>query len=450
MKRALILSVCLCAIAQAQILKQSTAATIKYGPMVSATDGVTKLTSLTDDADHVLLSKNGGALTAKNSTTDQVHDTQGYWAVHLDATDTATVGILTVAWPDPNALDIPQTYTILPAGSYDALFAGGTLPANVTHWDDEAVATPDTAGYPVVTVKAGTGSGELDVTGGVVQSDVALWLGATDGMANLVQVFETDFATVYDDVNDVWNVRVATISEGAGVASVDDIQTLTELAIDAKTDQIADKVWLNEPNSTLLAAFNTVLVTKLDTALELDGAVYRFTTNALEQGPVPESSTDWTSGELQQIRSALGVDGTKTTATGGQLQTVKTTTDKLDTALEADGGVYRFTANAIEQAPSSTGSGLTQLGRSTAQGGSSTTITLAAGASAINNIYRGARVVLYGGLGAGQANLIVAYNGTTKTATCLLPWLVIPDATTQYEIQPADGEMIRMLGGLWQ
>ena len=94
--------------------------------------------------------------------------------------------------------------------------------------------------------------------------------------------------------------------------------------------------------------------------------------------------------------------------------------------------------------------GLTHLGRDTAQAGTATTITLAAGASATDRIYQGARIVLYDGTGAGQANLIVGYNGTTKVASCLLPWIVIPDATSVYEIQPADGEMIRMLGGLWR
>jgi hypothetical protein len=37
----------------------------------------------------------------------------------------------------------------------------------------------------------------------------------------------------------------------------------------------------------------------------------------------------FSSAEIQQIRSALGIDGTKTAATGGQLQDVKTKTDSL-------------------------------------------------------------------------------------------------------------------------
>ena len=41
---------------------------------------------------------------------------------------------------------------------------------------------------------------------------------------------------------------------------------------------------------------------------------------------------------------------------GSILSTVNTTTDKLDDTLEDDAGTYRFTENALEQAPSGTGS----------------------------------------------------------------------------------------------
>lgn len=45
---------------------------------------------------------------------------------------------------------------------------------------------------------------------------------------------------------------------------------------------------------------------------------------------------DWTGGEKEQIRDALGVTGAKTTAVGGQLQDVKTAVEAVDTRLPAD------------------------------------------------------------------------------------------------------------------
>ena len=44
---------------------------------------------------------------------------------------------------------------------------------------------------------------------------------------------------------------------------------------------------------------------------------------ALEEGG--GGSSDWTSSEKEQIRNALGVDGTKTDATGGKLQNIEDT-----------------------------------------------------------------------------------------------------------------------------
>lgn len=41
---------------------------------------------------------------------------------------------------------------------------------NITHWNGTAVASPDTAGYPVVTIKDGTGQGEIALTSGAIDN----------------------------------------------------------------------------------------------------------------------------------------------------------------------------------------------------------------------------------------------------------------------------------------
>lgn len=71
----------------------------------------------------------------------------------------------------------------------------------------------------------------------------------------------------------------------------------------------------------------------------------------------------------------------------------------------------------------------------TAQAGAAGTITLAAGASAVTNFYRGCVIVLTGGTGAGQTNMIRSYNGSTKVATMVKNWAVQPDGTTTYAIK---------------
>jgi len=70
----------------------------------------------------------------------------------------------------------------------------------------------------------------------------------------------------------------------------------------------------------------------------------------------------------------------------------------------------------------------------TAQAGATGTITLAAGASAVDDAYKGMVIELDGGTGSGQSNIITAYDGTTKIATVAANWTTPPDATSTYAI----------------
>jgi hypothetical protein len=75
----------------------------------------------------------------------------------------------------------------------------------------------------------------------------------------------------------------------------------------------------------------------------------------------------------------------------------------------------------------------------TAQAGGAQSITLAVGASAVTDAYKGMVIRLTGGTGTGQVNVISAYNGTTKVATVAVPWAnlptgVVPDVTSAYSL----------------
>ena len=106
--------------------------------------------------------------------------------------------------------------------------------------------------------------------------------------------------------------------------------------VDGIVDTIASAV--ADIHDTDLPAVKTetaaikVVTDNLAGMYETDGPVKRFTANSLELGPVTESGesvTDWTVGEREQIRSALGVDGDKAAATGGQLQALDTVADAI-------------------------------------------------------------------------------------------------------------------------
>ena len=87
----------------------------------------------------------------------------------------------------------------------------------------------------------------------------------------------------------------------------------------------------------------------------------------------------------------------------------------------------------------------------TAQAGSTTTITLASGASASDDFYNGLWIRITGGTGSGQATVINDYNGTTKVATVEgegsgRTWATAPDSTSVYEID-ADLPGVRLIVG---
>jgi hypothetical protein len=49
-----------------------------------------------------------------------------------------------------------------------------TLPVDTIQWNGTNVATPDAAGHPKVTIKTGTGAGELSLSSGLVRVDTPL------------------------------------------------------------------------------------------------------------------------------------------------------------------------------------------------------------------------------------------------------------------------------------
>ena len=81
--------------------------------------------------------------------------------------------------------------------------------------------------------------------------------------------------------------------------------------------------------------------------------------------------------------------------------------------------------------------GQTAIRSGTAQAGDSESITLDAGASAVDGAYRTMVIRLTGGTGAGQIRRIVQYTGADKIALPNRPFSPAPDGTTTFRI--ADG-----------
>ena len=221
-----------------------------------------------------------------------------------------------------------------------------------------------------------------------------------NGSGHISQVTLVDTTTSNTDMVDVSSL--ATETSIAALNNFDpSTQTVTtdsasRTASQADVSALATAVNLATVDA-VVDAIKTV-TDKLDDTLELDSTVYRFTTNALEQAPTgggsapteaeiytyftASSREDVFKADVSSLATAANlttvdtvVDGIKAVtdnlpnsgaltdlATAAALATVdtvvddiKVATDKLDDTFELDGSDYRFTANALEEAPTGGG-----------------------------------------------------------------------------------------------
>lgn len=61
----------------------------------------------------------------------------------------------------------------------------GDIDVDVTSWSGTAVASPDTAGYPKVTIKSGTGTGEVSLTSGIASVNQTQIAGSATASTNM-------------------------------------------------------------------------------------------------------------------------------------------------------------------------------------------------------------------------------------------------------------------------
>jgi hypothetical protein len=154
--------------------------------------------------------------------------------------------------------------------------------------------------------------------------------------------------TAFSDSSGVTTL-LGRITSILGIYTAADMRGAVGLATANLDTQIAA---IDDYVDTEVAAIKAV-TDKVDTAIELDGAVYRFTANALEQAPTGGSAPTVT-----QIRQEIDANST-------QLAAIKVATDKVNTTLVQDGAVYDFTSAALAAAPSG---GLDAAGVRTAVG----------------------------------------------------------------------------------
>lgn len=227
--------------------------------------------------------------------------------------------------------------------------------------------------------------------------DVANWNGSVVATPTVAGVPEVDVTHVGGSAEDV--------ATATALATVDTVVDGIQTDLDNATDGLgAIKGAVDGLNDLSAAQVNS----EVDTALSDIGLDHLLSASV--------AGTDITDDSIvaQLVSASATADWDDFDNTTDSLQAIR------------DRGDSSWTTGA--------GSGLTPLASGTAQGGTSTTIQLAAGETFANDELNGNVVKITSGTGAGQARIILDYTGTTDTATVHESWTTTPDATSVYEV----------------
>ncbi len=182
-------------------LRQSTTQTIRFGPCLDKTDGVSEETGLTLAQADMRLSKDGGAFAQKSAAGNATHDSDGWYSTALSTTDTDTVGELILNVHQPaNMLPVWLRWWVLEEEVYDDLFGASAV----------GYLKPVTAGRDLDVTA--TGAAGID-WGNIENPTTVVDLAGTD--INLV-----DTVTTNTDVRGTDNAALATVCTEARLAEL--------------------------------------------------------------------------------------------------------------------------------------------------------------------------------------------------------------------------------------
>jgi hypothetical protein len=420
------------------LLRQSTAATVNFGPFVDDTDFKTPSTGLSPATS---ISKNGGAYASGPTGS---HQSSGHYSLSLTTSHTDTLGLLRVMSKVTGALSVWRDFTVLPANVYDSLVAG----SDKLEVDTVQISSDSTAADNAELMFDGTGyaggTTKLDVNAVQISGDTTAannleaLLDGTGG----VSLTASEFLLVTPIAANVTQWATSNVANPAvaGVPKVD-ITHISGSAVSTTSAQIGVNVVQISGDST--SADNLEAFT--------DGTGYAGGTIKLGVDMVHISGDAGAADNIEAFYDGTGYAANASTIgavlTAANVLTVSGLAADVITAASISNGAIAELADGVwdESTVGHTSSGtygqqLQEIRSGTAQGGSSSAITLDASASSSTSFYNDQIVHITSGTGAKQSRKITAYNGSTKSATVNPAWVTAPSSDSGYTIHPSGAD----------
>lgn len=476
-------------------LKQSTSITVPIYVHDTAGEPVTGL--LDAGWTNKRISKNGGAFGAMTVTITEMEF--GFYTITLDTGHTDTLGILTVHLKHPSAMAVIQQFRVharlpddhaFPATtgrSLDVDTSGRVVLQAITHTGSVLPSVTTVTGnvngsVASVTGAVGSVTGNVggDVSGRLLgggatafvgvgaRADVREWIGSAPNVLVSGRV-DTSTGAMAANVLTATAINAAAITSAKFAANAIDATAIAanaitsakiaaaaitstqapnlDAAITTRSSHTASDVWgIAVPGAFGAGTAGNILGNRVDVAVSTrasPGAAMALTAAAVDdvwdEDIVAAHGTADTAG-----RCLRTLDAISDRANRSNLNALLGVPD--DASVNAGtmvGAVWdEVLTGATHNITNSAGKRLRQAENVFARnaicqvGSTPTTIVLDAGASDVNDFYKPGLVSIVNGTGAGQFRRIASYNGGTKTATVATPWVVTPDATTEFSIQP--------------
>jgi len=312
-----------------QYLRQSTASQeISLGQFLDSTDGNTEEGGLTIANTDIKLRKHNTTTLANKNSGGATVISNGVYQTTLDATDTATAGMLEIYVHVTGALAVKSVFMILTATAFDALFTG-----------------------------------TFNNLGGTAQT--------VDN--NVLAAGSTGFAAI-DTVVDTLLARIiGTLESGShNPASVAQLGALTDWLNGGRLDLLLDAIpttamrgtdsaATSTKQNTMETTLNAIPTTPMRGTDGVDTATMRGTDSA--NTVVPDAAgTAATPAEVATALSDIHLDHLFATNYDPAAKPGSATA-WANELVESDGGITRYTANALEQAPGG-GGGTGKIGNS--------------------------------------------------------------------------------------
>lgn len=198
-----------------KFIRQGATHKVCIGPVVAVGDGFTPVTTLSlasaDEAE-ALVHDSGTVVDISGYTFAAVTTMDGYYNLTLQSGISNTVGHVTIAINDDSlCLPVKAEFTVVEEAVYDALFAASAAGYQVPIW----AAANSTVNLSATTIKTATDV-EADTAdiqsrlpaaltaNGNMKSDVLRWNGSTTEITNFSEVFNTAYATAFNNLDGRW------------------------------------------------------------------------------------------------------------------------------------------------------------------------------------------------------------------------------------------------------